>query len=146
MFRAGTGCPPSLPPVPAERGTVPLSCRSTSCHRWLCTPDPDLTHLIHVPPCPPDDADAVELKQELQSLGDFRHRSPSRSLSVPNRPRPPHPPQRPPPPSKTLLLWAYTPAGNNCTFPATEPMALNHLLPRVRVPTMLLASLGSFLS
>uniref|UniRef100_A0A8C0ZZ20 phosphoinositide 5-phosphatase n=1 Tax=Castor canadensis TaxID=51338 RepID=A0A8C0ZZ20_CASCN len=55
------------------------------------------------PPCPPDDAELVEFKQELEAVGDFRHRSPSRSLSVPNRPRPPHPPQRPPPPSKTLL-------------------------------------------
>uniref|UniRef100_A0A4X1VTY8 phosphoinositide 5-phosphatase n=1 Tax=Sus scrofa TaxID=9823 RepID=A0A4X1VTY8_PIG len=46
-----------------------------------------------------DDADLVELKQELEAVGDPRHRSPSRSLSVPNRPRPPHPPQRPPPPT-----------------------------------------------
>ncbi|XP_019604918.2 synaptojanin-2 isoform X5 [Rhinolophus sinicus] len=50
-----------------------------------------------------DDADVVELKQELQALGDFRHRSPSRSLSVPNRPRPPHPPQRPPPPTGLMV-------------------------------------------
>lgn len=43
-----------------------------------------------------DDGDLVILKQEHQAVGDFRHRSPSRSLSVPNRPRPP---RRPPPPS-----------------------------------------------
>ncbi|XP_054578423.1 synaptojanin-2 isoform X2 [Eptesicus fuscus] len=45
-----------------------------------------------------DDAALVELTQELEAVGD-RLRCPSRSLSVPNRPRPPHPPQRPPPPS-----------------------------------------------
>ncbi|XP_008837699.1 synaptojanin-2 isoform X1 [Nannospalax galili] len=50
-----------------------------------------------------DDADLVELKQELEVIGDFRHRSPSRSLSVPNRPRPPHPPQRPPPPTGLMV-------------------------------------------
>ncbi|XP_021561791.1 synaptojanin-2 isoform X1 [Carlito syrichta] len=50
-----------------------------------------------------DDADLVELKQELEAVGDFRHRSPSRSLSVPNRPRPPHPPQRPPPPTGLMV-------------------------------------------
>uniref|UniRef100_A0A8C8SP90 Synaptojanin-2 n=1 Tax=Pelusios castaneus TaxID=367368 RepID=A0A8C8SP90_9SAUR len=46
-----------------------------------------------------DDADLAELKQELEACGEFRHRSPSRSLSVPDRPRPPQPPQRPPPPA-----------------------------------------------
>ncbi|XP_021491385.1 synaptojanin-2 isoform X4 [Meriones unguiculatus] len=50
-----------------------------------------------------DDADLVKLKQELEAAGDFRHRSPSRSLSVPNRPRPPHPPQRPPPPTGLMV-------------------------------------------
>ncbi|KAI4567551.1 hypothetical protein R6Z07F_009241 [Ovis aries] len=50
-----------------------------------------------------DDADLVELKQELEAAGDFRHRSPSRSLSVPSRPRPPHPPQRPPPPTGFMV-------------------------------------------
>ncbi|KAH0519989.1 Synaptojanin-2 [Microtus ochrogaster] len=50
-----------------------------------------------------DDADLVKLKQELEVVGDFRHRSPSRSLSVPNRPRPPHPPQRPPPPTGLVV-------------------------------------------
>ncbi|XP_036742594.2 synaptojanin-2 isoform X7 [Manis pentadactyla] len=50
-----------------------------------------------------DDADLVELKQELEAVGDFRHRSPSRSLSVPSRPRPPHPPQRPPPPTGLMV-------------------------------------------
>ncbi|KAM9233292.1 synaptojanin-2 isoform 1-T1 [Dugong dugon] len=50
-----------------------------------------------------DDAELAELKQELEAVGDFRHRSPSRSLSVPNRPRPPHPPQRPPPPTGLMM-------------------------------------------
>nr|XP_003419247.1 synaptojanin-2 isoform X2 [Loxodonta africana] len=50
-----------------------------------------------------DDADLAKLKQELEAVGDFRHRSPSRSLSVPNRPRPPHPPQRPPPPTGLMV-------------------------------------------
>ncbi|EPQ11852.1 Synaptojanin-2, partial [Myotis brandtii] len=49
-----------------------------------------------------DDAALVELKQELEAVGD-RLRSPSRSLSVPNRPRPPHPPQRPPPPTGLMV-------------------------------------------
>ncbi|XP_036911099.1 synaptojanin-2 isoform X4 [Sturnira hondurensis] len=48
------------------------------------------------------DADLAELKQELEAVGD-RHRSPSRSLSVPNRPRPPRPPQRPPPPTGFMV-------------------------------------------
>ncbi|XP_054426136.1 synaptojanin-2 isoform X1 [Pteronotus mesoamericanus] len=48
------------------------------------------------------DADLAELKQELEAVGD-RHRSPSRSLSVPSRPRPPHPPQRPPPPTGFMV-------------------------------------------
>ncbi|XP_006882820.1 PREDICTED: synaptojanin-2 [Elephantulus edwardii] len=47
-----------------------------------------------------DDAELAELKQELEAVGDFRHRSPSRSLSVPNRPRPP---QRPPPPTGLMV-------------------------------------------
>ncbi|XP_053150035.1 synaptojanin-2 isoform X2 [Hemicordylus capensis] len=46
-----------------------------------------------------DDADLSELKQELEGSGEFRHCSPSRSLSVPGRPRQPQPPQRPPPPA-----------------------------------------------
>ncbi|KAM5229102.1 synaptojanin-2 isoform 2-T2 [Ctenodactylus gundi] len=51
-----------------------------------------------------DDADLVELKEELKTFGEFRHhRSTSRSLSVPNRPRPPHPPQRPPPPTGLMV-------------------------------------------
>ncbi|XP_063131777.1 synaptojanin-2 isoform X10 [Rattus norvegicus] len=50
-----------------------------------------------------DDADLMTLKLELEVAGNFRHRSPSRSLSVPNRPRPPHPPQRPPPPTGLMV-------------------------------------------
>nr|XP_008121699.1 PREDICTED: synaptojanin-2 [Anolis carolinensis] len=46
-----------------------------------------------------DDADLGELKQELEGSGEFRRNSPSRSLSVPGRPRQPQPPQRPPPPT-----------------------------------------------
>ncbi|XP_006868517.1 PREDICTED: synaptojanin-2 [Chrysochloris asiatica] len=45
-----------------------------------------------------DDSEPADLKRELEAVGDFRHHSPSRSLSVPSRPRPSHPPQRPPPP------------------------------------------------
>ncbi|OCT79994.1 synaptojanin-2-like isoform X2 [Xenopus laevis] len=53
-----------------------------------------------------DDADLMALKKELEAVGEYRSRSPSRSLSVPNRPhsRPPPPPQRPPqrpPPPKS---------------------------------------------
>nr|XP_006007959.1 PREDICTED: synaptojanin-2 [Latimeria chalumnae] len=43
-----------------------------------------------------DDTDVTLLKQELEAAGDFRPRSTSRSLSVPNRGQPP---QRPPPPA-----------------------------------------------
>uniref|UniRef100_K7G8L8 Synaptojanin-2 n=1 Tax=Pelodiscus sinensis TaxID=13735 RepID=K7G8L8_PELSI len=46
-----------------------------------------------------DDSDLAELKQDLEGGGELRHRSPSRSLSVPGRPRLPQPPQRPPPPA-----------------------------------------------
>ncbi|XP_063164152.1 synaptojanin-2 isoform X1 [Candoia aspera] len=45
-----------------------------------------------------DDADLAELKQEFEESGKFHHCSPTRSLSVPGRPRQPQPPQRPPPP------------------------------------------------
>ncbi|XP_055981896.1 synaptojanin-2 [Sorex fumeus] len=44
-----------------------------------------------------DDADLAVLKWEPETSGEPRHRSPSRSLSVPGRPRPAPPPQRPPP-------------------------------------------------
>ncbi|XP_045861473.1 synaptojanin-2 isoform X3 [Meles meles] len=50
-----------------------------------------------------DDAELVAGKPELEAGGDFRRRSPSRSLSVPTRPRPPHPPQRPPPPTGLMV-------------------------------------------
>uniref|UniRef100_A0A8D0G3G5 Synaptojanin-2 n=1 Tax=Sphenodon punctatus TaxID=8508 RepID=A0A8D0G3G5_SPHPU len=50
-----------------------------------------------------DDSDLAELKQEQEVAGEFRHRSPSRSLSVPSRPRLPQPPQRPPPPGSHSL-------------------------------------------
>ncbi|XP_073750259.1 synaptojanin-2 isoform X4 [Callorhinus ursinus] len=50
-----------------------------------------------------DDAELVARKREPEAVGDFRHRSPSRSLSVPTRPRPPHPPQRPPPPTGLMV-------------------------------------------
>nr|XP_038033379.1 synaptojanin-2 isoform X4 [Anas platyrhynchos] len=46
-----------------------------------------------------DDTALADLKQELERGGERHHRSPSRSLSVPNRPRPLQPPQRPPPPA-----------------------------------------------
>uniref|UniRef100_A0A8C2T758 Synaptojanin-2 n=1 Tax=Coturnix japonica TaxID=93934 RepID=A0A8C2T758_COTJA len=45
-----------------------------------------------------DDADLVDLKQDLEAGREHHRQSPSRSLSVPNRPRPLQPPQRPPPP------------------------------------------------
>ncbi|XP_072499890.1 synaptojanin-2 isoform X2 [Notamacropus eugenii] len=61
-----------------------------------------------------DDADLAELKQELEAVGDFRHRSPSRSLSVPNRPRPPHPPQRPPPPTALMVKKSASDASISC--------------------------------
>ncbi|KAE8601793.1 hypothetical protein XENTR_v10013798 [Xenopus tropicalis] len=50
-----------------------------------------------------DDADLMALKKELEAVGEFRSRSPSRSLSVPHASRPPpqRPPQRPPPPKST---------------------------------------------
>ncbi|XP_072187862.1 synaptojanin-2 isoform X1 [Excalfactoria chinensis] len=50
-----------------------------------------------------DDADLVDLKQDLEAGREHHRRSPSRSLSVPNRPRPLQPPQRPPPPAGTSV-------------------------------------------
>ncbi|NXO24024.1 SYNJ2 protein, partial [Cisticola juncidis] len=48
-----------------------------------------------------DDADLADLKQELEASGECNRRIPSRSLSIPPRPRPLQPPQRPPPPAGT---------------------------------------------
>ncbi|NXW89800.1 SYNJ2 protein, partial [Alopecoenas beccarii] len=48
-----------------------------------------------------DDTDLADLKQELEGSGERRRRPPSRSLSIPTRPRPLQPPQRPPPPAGT---------------------------------------------
>ncbi|NXT43200.1 SYNJ2 protein, partial [Pelecanoides urinatrix] len=48
-----------------------------------------------------DDTDLADLKQELEASGECHRRTPSRSLSIPTRPRPPQPPQRPPPPAGT---------------------------------------------
>uniref|UniRef100_K7E6M0 phosphoinositide 5-phosphatase n=1 Tax=Ornithorhynchus anatinus TaxID=9258 RepID=K7E6M0_ORNAN len=70
-------------------------------------------------PCS-DDAELAELKQELEAVGDFRLRSPSRSLSVPSRPRPLHPPQRPPPPTgitvKKSASDASLPSGSHTQY------------------------------
>uniref|UniRef100_A0A8C5WT51 Synaptojanin-2 n=1 Tax=Laticauda laticaudata TaxID=8630 RepID=A0A8C5WT51_LATLA len=58
-------------------------------------------HLAGRKPCQyTDDADLVEIKQEFEGSAEFCHRSPTRSLSVPGRPRQPQPPQRPPPPGQ----------------------------------------------
>ncbi|NXE33964.1 SYNJ2 protein, partial [Ptilorrhoa leucosticta] len=48
-----------------------------------------------------DDADLADLKRELEASGECSRRIPSRSLSIPTRPRPLQPPQRPPPPAGT---------------------------------------------
>ncbi|KAJ7409635.1 Synaptojanin-2 [Willisornis vidua] len=48
-----------------------------------------------------DDADLADLKRELEASGECHRRIPSRSLSIPTRPRPLQPPQRPPPPAGT---------------------------------------------
>ncbi|NWS58258.1 SYNJ2 protein, partial [Chunga burmeisteri] len=48
-----------------------------------------------------DDTDLADLKRELEASGECRRRTPSRSLSIPTRPRPLQPPQRPPPPAGT---------------------------------------------
>ncbi|KAM6082271.1 synaptojanin-2 isoform 2-T2 [Chlamydotis macqueenii] len=48
-----------------------------------------------------DDTDLANLKRELEAGGECRRRTPSRSLSIPTRPRPLQPPQRPPPPAGT---------------------------------------------
>uniref|UniRef100_A0A8B9QM39 phosphoinositide 5-phosphatase n=1 Tax=Apteryx owenii TaxID=8824 RepID=A0A8B9QM39_APTOW len=50
---------------------------------------------------PLDDTDLADLKRELEASRECHRWSPSRSLSVPNRPRPLQPPQRPPPPAGT---------------------------------------------
>ncbi|KAM6084611.1 synaptojanin-2 isoform 3-T3 [Theristicus caerulescens] len=46
-----------------------------------------------------DDTDLADLKRELEASGERHRRTPSRSLSIPTRPRPLQPPQRPPPPA-----------------------------------------------
>ncbi|XP_009954972.1 PREDICTED: synaptojanin-2 [Leptosomus discolor] len=48
-----------------------------------------------------DDTDLADLKRELEASGECYRRTPSRSLSIPTRPRPLQPPQRPPPPAGT---------------------------------------------
>ncbi|XP_051472224.1 synaptojanin-2 isoform X2 [Apus apus] len=48
-----------------------------------------------------DDTDLADLKRELAAGGRCHRRPPSRSLSIPTRPRPLQPPQRPPPPAGT---------------------------------------------
>ncbi|NXB88953.1 SYNJ2 protein, partial [Vidua chalybeata] len=48
-----------------------------------------------------DDTDLADLKRELEASGEHSRRIPSRSLSIPTRPRPLQPPQRPPPPAGT---------------------------------------------
>ncbi|KAM6354603.1 synaptojanin-2 [Podargus strigoides] len=48
-----------------------------------------------------DDTDLANLKRELEASGECHRQVPSRSLSIPTRPRPPQPPQRPPPPAGT---------------------------------------------
>ncbi|NXH13010.1 SYNJ2 protein, partial [Bucco capensis] len=48
-----------------------------------------------------DDTDLADLKQEVEASGECQRRTPSRSLSIPTRPRPLQPPQRPPPPAGT---------------------------------------------
>ncbi|XP_042669126.1 synaptojanin-2 isoform X1 [Centrocercus urophasianus] len=67
-----------------------------------------------------DDADLVDLKLDLEASGEHHRRSPSRSLSVPNRPRPLQPPQRPPPPAGTSGKKSSSDgslsSGNHSTF------------------------------
>ncbi|NWS70208.1 SYNJ2 protein, partial [Crotophaga sulcirostris] len=48
-----------------------------------------------------DDTDLADLKRELEASKERHRRPPSRSLSIPTRPRPLQPPQRPPPPAGT---------------------------------------------
>ncbi|XP_063185465.1 synaptojanin-2 isoform X2 [Chroicocephalus ridibundus] len=48
-----------------------------------------------------DDTELADLKRELEASGEHHRRTPSRSLSIPTRPRPLQPPQRPPPPAGT---------------------------------------------
>ncbi|NWR70113.1 SYNJ2 protein, partial [Centropus unirufus] len=48
-----------------------------------------------------DDTDLANFKRELEASGERHRRTPSRSLSIPTRPRPLQPPQRPPPPAGT---------------------------------------------
>ncbi|KAM9019074.1 synaptojanin-2 isoform 2-T2 [Ara ararauna] len=55
----------------------------------------------HNPQLYKDDSDLADLKQELEVGEECCRRPPSRSLSIPTRPRPLQPPQRPPPPAGT---------------------------------------------
>ncbi|XP_030354722.1 synaptojanin-2 isoform X2 [Strigops habroptila] len=55
----------------------------------------------HDPQLYKDDSDPADLKRELEAGEECRRQPPSRSLSIPARPRPLQPPQRPPPPAGT---------------------------------------------
>lgn len=62
-----------------------------------------------------DDADLADLKRELEASGECRRRIPSRSLSIPTRPRPLQPPQRPPPPGEwSFPSWRVGPSWIVC--------------------------------
>ncbi|KFQ44414.1 Synaptojanin-2, partial [Nestor notabilis] len=53
----------------------------------------------HNPQLYKDDSDLADLKRELEAGEECHRQPPSRSLSIPTRPRPLQPPQRPPPPA-----------------------------------------------
>ncbi|XP_029452532.1 synaptojanin-2 isoform X2 [Rhinatrema bivittatum] len=64
-----------------------------------------------------DDTDLAILKQDLEAAGKQHRRSPSRSLSVPSRPRPP---RRPPPPTTLTIKKSSSDAA---LMPETSPPA-----------------------
>uniref|UniRef100_A0A669PLX2 Synaptojanin-2 n=1 Tax=Phasianus colchicus TaxID=9054 RepID=A0A669PLX2_PHACC len=78
-----------LPDGSGHLSPTALSTKSGKCLTWIISK-------ISL-----DDADLVDLKLDLEASGEHHRPSPSRSLSVPNRPRPLQPPQRPPPPAGT---------------------------------------------
>lgn len=69
---------------------------------WCASPSVYLTQTL--PKMSLDDADLADLKRELEASGERSRRIPSRSLSIPTRPRPLQPPQRPPPPGELNFL------------------------------------------
>uniref|UniRef100_A0A8B9GKC6 Synaptojanin-2 n=1 Tax=Amazona collaria TaxID=241587 RepID=A0A8B9GKC6_9PSIT len=82
----------------------------------------DSKYLIRIlPKISLDDSDLADLKQELEVGEECCHRPPSRSLSIPTRPRPLQPPQRPPPPGEHTRKISSLKITHSCFVPFFKP-------------------------